>query len=88
MADDNPPHIPEPADGYTPNPHRWIGRAISFDDPAGGIPPRRLVGIVDAARYVGRTKRGAIPDYELTIRGQSGKTVTVSLVESYATFPE
>jgi hypothetical protein len=43
---------------------------------------RRKRGIICAARYVGRTARGGLPDYEVTLRGASGATVTVSLVES------
>ena len=60
-----------------PNPDRFVGRAASFDH--GG---RRLVGIVETQRYTGRTVRGEIPDYDVTIRGASGAAVTVSLVES------
>jgi len=65
---------------------RFIGRSVSFNNPAGGTPPGRLVGVVESANYIGRTVRGSIPDYQLTIRGQSGRRVTVSLVESYASF--
>ena len=43
---------------------------------------RRKRGIICCARYVGRTARGGLPDYEVTLRGASGATVTVSLVES------
>lgn len=47
-----------------------------------------LVGIIDAARYLGKTERGAIPNYSLTVRGASGKTVEVNLVEQYARISE
>lgn len=76
-----PDHPPIDQDPHPAGPARWIGMRASFNY---GEPPRRLVGIVEASRYIGRTQRGAIPDYELTVRGTSGKTVTVSLVESYA----
>lgn len=64
---------------------RFIGRRCSFDH---GKPPRRLVGIVEACEFVGRTERGAIPDYKITVRGDTGRTITTSLVESRANFPE
>jgi hypothetical protein len=66
----------------TQDPHpagagRFLGLAASFTHQG-----KRLRGIVCAARYIGPTTRGAIPDYEVTLRGASGATVTVSLVES------
>ena len=45
---------------------------------------KRLVGIIEAQRFIGFTQRGNIPDYQLTIRGASGALITTSLVESYA----
>jgi hypothetical protein len=56
---------------------RFLGLAASFTHEG-----RRKRGIICAARYVGPTARGALPDYEVTLRGASGATVTVSLVES------
>jgi hypothetical protein len=79
------PHLQE-RDPH-PKPNRFLGRRVSFDYEAGGR-VSRLIGVVEAQRYTGRTDRGQIPDYELSIRGSSGKAVTVSLVESYASFPE
>jgi len=73
-------------DPHPSGPSRWVGRHCSFDYADGGTPPRRLVGCVEAAVYAGRTARGAIPDATLTIRGRSGKAVTVSLVEAHVTF--
>lgn len=72
-------------DPHPGGPARFIGRTVTFTH---GNPPRRVSGIVEASCYVGRTQRGAIPDYQITIRGRSGKTLTISLVESHATFPE
>lgn len=71
-----------------PNHSRFVGRPVSFENPAGGHSGKRLVGTVEAQRFIGFTTRGSIPDYELTVRGKSGKTVIISLVESYATFPD
>lgn len=66
-------------DPHPAGPGCFLGLAVAFTHPMNG---KRLRGIVCASRYVGRTARGAIPDYEVTIRGASGATVTVSLVES------
>lgn len=85
-----PPESPTPSNEDDPHPNhsRFVGRPVSFNHPIGQPDAHRLVGMVEAQRYVGRTVRGGIPDYELEIRGRSGKVIRVSLVESYATFPE
>lgn len=62
---------------------RFVGKRVAFDH---GEPPRRLSGLVESASYAGRTARGAIPDYTLAIRGNSGRVITASLVESRASF--
>lgn len=69
------------ADPYADHPNRWVGRVARFD-----YDGKRLVGTVTAQRYSGRTERGNLPDYALTIRGSSGATLVVSLVESRASF--
>lgn len=68
-------------DPHPGGPQRFVGRSCSFD-----YNGKRLRGYCSAALYAGRTERGAIPDYTITIRGQTGATVTVSLVESRASF--
>lgn len=72
-------------DPHPAGPARFLGRTCSFDH--ANDPAKRLVGIVADARYVGRTTRGNIPDYLLTIRGASGALLEVSLVERRASFP-
>ena len=72
---------PADNDPYADQPKKWVGKTARFDH-AG----QRLVGVVIAQKWAGRTARGAIPDYTLTIRGNSGKTLDVSLVESRASF--
>lgn len=47
---------------------------------------KTFVGIVESGRYIGKTERGAIPNWELTVRGASGKAVTVNMVEQYTLF--
>ena len=66
-------------DPYHDQPARFVGKRVTFDH-AG----KRLVGLIEAQVYAGRTVRGAIPDYRLTVRGDSGRTLEISLVESYA----
>jgi hypothetical protein len=83
MSSHDSTHLPK----QTEDPHpagaqRFIGRAVSFDHPVGEPAPKRLCGVVESARYIGRTARGQIPDYEIVIRGKSGAALTTSLVES------
>lgn len=75
MAEELPPY-PET---------RFKGRKVSFDNPHGKL---RLVGTIESARWVGRTIKGNIPDWHVCIVGQSGKKVTVSLVESKLSFQD
>jgi hypothetical protein len=56
----------------------YVGKRCSFD-----YEGRRLAGVIVSQEYAGLTPRGAIPDHRLVVRGASGRTVTVSLVESY-----
>lgn len=60
-----------------------IGRSVSFDHPDAPDVGVRLVGVVTAAKDNGKTARGAIPDFLVTVRGASGATKTVSFVETY-----
>lgn len=67
----------------------WIGRKVSFDrEPGNAVAGQRLVGIIESATAKGRTERGNIPNYGLTVRGASGKTCEVNLVEQYALISE
>lgn len=60
-----------------------VGLKCTFDH-AG----KRLTGVITAAKDNGLTARGAIPDFLVTVRGQSGATVEVSMVETYMSFPD
>lgn len=67
----------------------WIGRKVSFDRELGNpLAGQRLVGLIEDCRYVGSTKRGEIPNYQIMVRGASGKTCEVNLVEQYAFISE
>jgi hypothetical protein len=66
------------------NPTDLIGLKATFDGPNG----KRLTGIITAAKDNGLTKRGAIPDFLVTVRGESGATLEVSLVESHMSLPD
>jgi hypothetical protein len=70
------------ADPHPEGGRRFLGRSVSFDSRPGEASSQRLCGVVERADYIGRTVRGGIPDYRLTIRGDSGKTMVVSLVEN------
>lgn len=60
---------------------KYIGKRVTFD-----FDKKRMVGLCEKAIWNGYTKRGNIPDFIITIRGNSGKAIEVSLVESYAIF--
>ena len=68
-----------------PTKDRFVGRTVSFDYLVGGT-IRRLVGTVEKQTFIGYTEQGHIPDYNLIVRGNSGKAVTISLVENYTLF--
>lgn len=71
-----PTNDPEPSIAAS-----FVGSTVAFDH-AG----KRLVGVVEAKRWVGYTQRGHIPNYELTVRGASGKAMTVDMHAQYVTF--
>lgn len=73
-------------DPFAHDPRRWVGRECTFDLPLSDDSTRRATGTVIAQKWAGRTKRGAIPDYTLTIEGRSGTRVNVSMVESHCSF--
>lgn len=69
---------------------RFVGKIAAFYPKPGavksGLPvsgAARYVGAVVGAKPSAPTKRGSIPDFELTIRGKSGRIATVSMVENY-----
>lgn len=68
---------------------KWLGKRVSFDGEHGGpMAGKTLVGLIESARYLGETERGKIPNWSLTVRGASGKTCEVNLVEQYARISE
>ncbi len=64
------------------NPADLVGLQCTFD--RGG---KRLTGIVTDAKPAEPYGPGKIPDFLVSVRGASGQTVTVSLVETYMSFP-
>lgn len=60
-----------------------VGLPCSFDHEG-----KRLTGTITAAKANGLTQRGGIPDWLVTVRGQSGRSITVSFVETYMSTPE
>lgn len=72
-------------------PSKYVGKIAAFYPAPGAVVncmpqpgAKRLVGAVVGAAPNGTTTRGAIPDTLLTIRGKSGRSFSVSYVESYA----
>lgn len=79
--DEQQPSLPsDPLQDPFPTGH-LLGKRLSAS-----VAGRRLAGKCVKQTYIGRTKRGDIPDYEIVLMGESGRTVTISLVESYASF--
>jgi hypothetical protein len=60
-----------------------IGLKCAFDH-AG----KRLVGVVTAAKAGGFAEPGHIPDFLVTARGESGRELTVSMVNTHMSFPD
>lgn len=65
------------------NPQDLIGLQAGFEHHG-----KRLVGIVTAATLAEPWGKGKIPDFTVTVRGCSGRMLTVSLVETYMRFPD
>lgn len=84
MTTDDLPGLGAPqVDPHPAGPSRFVGRVVSFTHDG-----KRLLGTIEAASFIGYTQRGAIPDYRLTVRGKTGRSVEVSHVESMANFPD
>jgi hypothetical protein len=64
-------------DPFSDQPKRWVGLPCRFEHQG-----RQLVGRIEAHTFAGRTVRGDLPDYSCLIRGESGKALTVSMVET------
>lgn len=60
---------------------RFLGKRLSVT-----VAGRRLAGKCVKQTYIGRTKRGDIPNYRLRIQLQSGHSVEVNMVEQYTIF--
>ena len=79
--------MPIPADTLA----SYVGKICTFYEQQGaivyGLPKggaKKLVGQVIAAVPYGDSQPGAIPNALLTVRGRSGKTKEVVLVDQYA----
>lgn len=74
------PTIPAPE----PSPRRaFVGQFVSFDLRRAGGSVTREKGEVIEQKWLGLTKRGEIPEWELTIRGASGKSVFARLTDDH-----
>lgn len=61
----------------------FIGKIFEFslDGTERGV---RVRGKCIGAEYTGRHPSNGIPDYSLTLRGRTGKTLTISMTFNYA----
>lgn len=60
-----------------------VGISCSFDHEG-----KRLTGVITEAKPAEPWGKSRIPDFTVSVRGQSGRTLTVSMVESYMTLNE
>lgn len=78
--------MPDAAPDHQARALTFIGKRVEFDAPPPAKKGLRFTGSVTAARFSGLTTKGQIPDFELTIQGKTGRTVVISMVETYASF--
>jgi hypothetical protein len=65
------------------HPRKFVGQFVRFDlRRAGGVVTEEK-GEVIAQEWLGLTKRGSIPEYQLTIRGKSGRSVLARLTDDH-----
>jgi hypothetical protein len=60
---------------------QFVGLFVSFDLRRSNGAVTREKGEVIEQRWLGLTERGLIPEYEVTIRGSSGKSVLARVTE-------
>lgn len=60
-----------------------VGLKCSFDHHG-----KRLAGVITDAKDGGFAEPGHIPDLLVTVRGESGRTLTVSMVNTYMSLPD
>lgn len=65
------------------NPTDLIGLKCSFEHNG-----KRVTGIITDAKPAEPFGKGRIPDFSVTVRGASGRTLTVSMCESYMSLPD
>jgi hypothetical protein len=65
------------------NPTDLIGSKCSFEHKG-----KRLTGIITDAKDNGFAEPGHLADLLITVRGSSGLSLTVSMIDSYMSFPD
>lgn len=69
---------------HEPSPRKnFVGTFVSFDLRRAGGSVTREKGEIIEQKWLGLTKRGEIPEWELTIRGASGKSVLARLTDNH-----
>ena len=64
-------------------PRTFVGLCVAFDLHRANDTTTRERGEITAQRWLGVTKRGSIPEYEVTILGKSGKAVLARVTEDH-----
>jgi hypothetical protein len=62
-------------EGAEPYPRKYVGLCVSFDLQRTGGKITRERGEITDQRWLGFTRRGQIPEYEITVLGKTGRKV-------------
>ena len=70
-------------EGAEPSKRNFVGLVVEFDLVRTGGVVTRERGEVVAQKWLGLTKRGLIPEYELNVRGKSGRIAKARLTDDF-----
>lgn len=67
--------------------NRWYadnvkGKWITFIHP--DYPDKLACGVAEGGRFIGLRERGNIPEYEMDVKGRTGRTARIRMVENHA----
>jgi hypothetical protein len=70
-------------EGREPHPRKWQGLFVHFDLKRANGTTTREKGEIIASRWLGFTQRGRIPEYEVQIRGSSGRVAIARITRDH-----
>lgn len=66
-----------------PYARKFVGLMVEFDLARAGGKTTRERGEVVAQKWLGVTERGRVPEYEVTVRGRSGRAALVRVTRDH-----